>query len=337
MPERVLALSKTVSSIAYSRVEEFRRITRMMKILGLNAAIEAARSDNAGFGIVAEQVGTTAASIDELAEKLHDELSAKTVDLDELGRSLVAKIRGSRLADLALGMIDVIDRNLYERSCDVRWWATDSAVVDCAAKQDPLTCDLASARLGVIIDSYTVYLDLWVASADGRVLANGRPQQFSARGLNVGETEWFRKALETRTGVEFVACDITTSKVLNGAAVATYATAVRAGGQTDGKIIGALGIFFDWEKQSQVVVDSVRLAEQEREGTRCMIVNADRKIIASRGRAGLHEVFPLETGGRNMGSYTDVQGNLVGFALTPGYETYKGLGWYGVLAQNRAR
>ena len=26
--------------------------------------------------------------------------------------------------------IDLIDRNLYERSCDVRWWATDSSVVD---------------------------------------------------------------------------------------------------------------------------------------------------------------------------------------------------------------
>ncbi len=24
---------------------------------------------------------------------------------------------------------------------------------------------------------------------------------------------------------------------------------------------------------------------------------------------------------------------MVGFALTPGYETYKGLGWYGVILQ----
>jgi hypothetical protein len=42
----------------------------------------------------------------------------------------VAQIRGSRLPDLSLNAIDIIDRNLYERSCDVRWWATDSAIVD---------------------------------------------------------------------------------------------------------------------------------------------------------------------------------------------------------------
>ena len=35
---------------------------------------------------------------------------------------------GDRLIEIA--GVEIIDRNLYERSCDVRWWATDSAVVD---------------------------------------------------------------------------------------------------------------------------------------------------------------------------------------------------------------
>jgi hypothetical protein len=233
-------------------------------------------------------------------------------------------------------MIDIIDRNLYERSCDVRWWATDSAVVDCATQQTPAACDLASSRLGVILDSYTVYLDLWVASANGKVLANGRPQQYSVKGSNVAKEEWFRRALDTASGADFVACDISHSKELGGAAVATYATAVRAGGQVNGKVIGALGIFFDWDKQSQLVVDSVRLAEEERAATKCLIVNADHKIIASHARTDLNKTFPLATEGRNIGSYVDAEGRLIGFALTPGYETYKGLGWYGVLAQSRA-
>jgi hypothetical protein len=337
MPERVLALSKQVSAIATSRVEDIRKITRAARILGLNAAIEGARSNNAGFGVVADEVGNMSGNIARLAEALHDELSAKTVELEELGQKLIANIRGSRLADLALNMIDIIDRNLYERSCDVRWWATDSAVVGCADQRSAAASDLASARLGVILDSYTVYLDLWITSADGTVLANGRPQQYSVRGANVAGEEWFRRALGTRTGADFVACDITRSKELGGAAVAAYATAVRAGGQDGGKIIGALGIFFDWEAQSQLVVDSVRLAEGERAGTQCMIVNADHKIIASNARTGSGKTFPLKTGARSIGSYVDADGSLIGFALTPGYETYRGLGWYGVLAQSQAR
>ena len=78
--------------------------------------------------------------------------------------------------------IDLIDRNLYERSCDVRWWATDAAVV--AATQDPNPAALAHAsqRLGQILDSYTVYFDLVLADLDGTVIANGRPRQYQNGG-----------------------------------------------------------------------------------------------------------------------------------------------------------
>lgn len=34
-----------------------------------------------------------------------------------------------------------------------------------------------------------------------------------------------------------------------------------------------------------------------------------------------------------MGSYA-AQGVTVGYALTPGYETYEGLGWYGCIVQD---
>ena len=80
-----------------------------------------------------------------------------------------------------------------------------------------------------------------------------------------------------------MACDITKAKELGGAPVAIYATAVREDGKVDGKIIGALGIFFDWKKQSQLVVDSVHLADDERGETSCLIINAGHKIIASCG------------------------------------------------------
>lgn len=36
---------------------------------------------------------------------------------------------------------------------------------------------------------------------------------------------------------------------------------------------------------------------------------------------------------RLAGSYAEDGGDLVGYALTPGYETYRGLGWYGVIVQ----
>lgn len=333
MPERVLALSQQVSAIATSRVDEIRRITQMSKILGLNAAVEAARSHNAGFAVVANEVGSVAANIETLANQLHDELGSKTQELRELGEKLIANIRGSRLADLALNMIDIVDRNLYERSCDVRWWATDSAVVDCATGKDANACALASQRLGVILDSYTVYLDLWIADPDGKVLANGRPERYAVQGKNIAGEEWFQRGLETRSGADFIACDVRRCGFLEDAGVATYATAIRKGGANTGRVVGVLGIFFDWEKQSQAVVNSVRLTADERPRTRCMIIDARHRILASTQRDEVFNTYRIETGGEKIGSYVDGGGNLVGFALTPGYETYKGLGWYGVIGQ----
>jgi hypothetical protein len=235
---------------------------------------------------------------------------------------------------LALNMIDIIDRNLYERSCDVRWWATDSAVVDCVAAPAQQSSDFASGRLGVILDSYTVYLDLWIADGHGHVLSNGRPGQYpGVRGLNASGEEWFRRAMETADGTEFVACDISLNKALGNAPVAAYSAAIRDGGRTDGRILGVLGIFFDWEKQSQAVVDGVRLTADERANTRCMILDSKHRIIAASGGLNLFENCSIDTGEELMGTYEDKGGNIVGFALTPGYETYKGLGWYGALIQ----
>jgi hypothetical protein len=37
-----------------------------------------------------------------------------------------------------------------------------------------------------------------------------------------------------------------------------------------------------------------------------------------------------------MGSYVDPTGTVIGYALTPGYETYRGMGWYGVIVQRPA-
>ena len=43
--------------------------------------------------------------------------------------------------------------------------------------------------------------------------------------------------------------------------------------------------------------------------------------------------FPLETGDKDRGYYYGADGSLFAFAHTIGYETYDGLGWYGVITQ----
>ncbi len=190
MPERIIALSQQVSKVATAKVDQVRKVTRSTRILAVNAAIEAVRAGEAGVGfeVVAKEINAFSTAINVLADELQEELSAKIEQLTGLGRNLVAQIHANQTGrPLALNMIDIVDRNLYERSCDVRWWATDSAVVGCVARPEQAVRDHASRRLGVILDSYTVYLDLWIADSKGNVLASGRPNEYqrSVRGMNV--------------------------------------------------------------------------------------------------------------------------------------------------------
>jgi hypothetical protein len=337
-PERIVLLSERIGGIANQKIAQISSVTNETKILALNAMIESARAGEAGrsFSIVANEVKAVSARITEIADSLSSELAGSIAELTSLGRAMAEQVRGQRLVDQALKMIDIIDRNLYERSCDVRWWATDAAVVDALDTPGPASASHAAERLAVILRSYTVYLDLWIADATGRVVANGRTDLYpNVTGLDVSKEAWFQAAMATGSGDDYAAADIQPVAALRGAQSAIYSTAVRAGGEATGTPLGALGIFFDWEPQAAAVVKGVRLSDEERARTRCVLINARHRVIAaSDGRGILTETLPLNTaGGGTEGHYADPHGNMVGYALTPGFETYKGLGWYGVLVQ----
>jgi hypothetical protein len=337
-PYQIIQLSQRIGEIAEEKIARINKINRATSYLALNALIEASRAGAAGdgFGVVAREVKHVSGQITALSGELAEDLSAEVGRLVKLGDVVMAGMehqRGQRLTDLALNMIDIIDRNLYERSCDVRWWATDSAVVDALETRTQASTAHASRRLGVILDSYTVYLDLWVIDADGRVLANGRPQDYPrALGASVRGQPWFERAMVTRSGQDFVSTDIEPLAELGEALVATYSTAIRRGGDKDGEVLGVLAIFFDWTAQSRAVVEGVKFTEEERSRARAMLVDSQQRVIAaSDGHGVLEETVAFNYRGKSLGHTKAADGTLLGYARTPGYETYRGMGWYGVI------
>ena len=326
-------LMQSVRRISGDKIADIDLINREATYLAINALIEAARAGEAGrgFAVVAKQVKDVSGRISALTDELGKELAA-------ISQRMVTEFerqRGQRLADLALNMIDVIDRNLYERSCDVRWWATDAAVVDCAATPSAESAGYAAQRLAVILASYTVYLDIWVLDTAGNILANGRSGTYQVAGSSdAANAGWFRAAMATRSGEEYVTADVAVSGQLAGAEVATYATAIREAGGSDGRVVGVLAVFFDWARQAGTVVRNVRLTDDERSRTRCMIVDANGRVLAdSSGDSRKDGHFALPQDRHATGTFKSTGGALVGYALTPGYESYEGMGWYGVIEQ----
>src|ERR1700730_16301633 len=197
----IARLTAEVNQVACEKTKSIQKITNQMKMLALNALIESSRAGPqcAGFAVVAQEVRNVGQQVEAIARELETQLTKRTGSLMNSIEQMIERSRGERMVDLSLNAIELIDRNLYERTCDVRWWATDSAVVDCAATPDAASVAHASERLAVILGAYTVYLDLWLCDLDGNVLANGRPERFGVIGQNVATTKWFREARDLRS------------------------------------------------------------------------------------------------------------------------------------------
>ncbi|CAO4136096.1 methyl-accepting chemotaxis protein [Methylorubrum extorquens] len=330
------ASAQALKSRASSNLGAIQLIANRMKLLALNALIEAAHAGEkgAGFSVVAQEVRTVSTEVETLAAALGTGLSTGVDNLTEAVARLTGEARAARCVDLALNAVELIDRNLYERTCDVRWWATDAALVACGRDPSPENAAYAGERLGVILSAYTVYLDLWLCDLQGRVIAHGRPDTYpDILGAQVAAETWFRDARALPSGDDYTAVDGRTEARLRGAQVATYCASVREGGRPEGAPLGILAIHFDWQPQARAIVQGVRLGAGERERTRVMLLDARNRVIAcSRNEGVLSETYRLRTDGRSQGHYRDGD-RLVAFHDTPGYETYGGLGWRGVIEQ----
>jgi hypothetical protein len=339
--ERVAELTSVLSSKTEVAINQIDRINGETQVLAINALIEASRAGEVGkaFSVVAEEMSKLSKKIEDTTENMRRESLATMGEMGKIIDTQITNIRGVRLSDLALTNIDLVDRSLYERSCDVRWWAKDGSLVEALARKDKEGFEHAAKRLGVILDSYTVYHDLVLCDADGMVAANGRPDQFKSMGKNQKDTPWFKSALEANAKDAFGFQAVHRSPLVGDQLAVVFSCAIRENSQEDGKIIGVLGVVFNWEGLSQRIIESTPLSAEERNNCRICIVDSEGTLLADSRRKVLEGriQFPgldsllNEKKGFVMTEYEN-ENSCVGHALSPGYETYAS-GWHSLLIQ----
>ncbi len=312
-------------------------IASQTNMLALNATIEAARSGEAGRGFIV--VANEVKSLAKQAKENSDKFKLLIINRIQYGinvtEKMVQQVEGGRLTDMAQTLVQIIVRNLYERTADCRWWATDEAFWKCLEEPTQEYRDHATKRLGVINKFYGVYMNLVLADVEGNVVAVSRPDIFpGTMTANVKRDRWFYEAMNTQSGADYIVDDIHNSAIHNGNPTAVYSAAVRRHGELQGHALGVLGVFFDWGQQSRIIVQNEpTLTAEEKTRSRVLLLDGKMRIIQSSDGQGIYSQYDLQTGGQQMGSYYDGEGNIVAFAKTLGYEEYDGLGWYGVVIQ----
>jgi hypothetical protein len=345
-PERINRISNQVVEKMTASLAEIDAINLQVRLLSFNARIEAAKAGDAGrtFAVVAAEMEELSHKTAAAAGTLASESRAKLAELAAISQRLATDVRGQRLSDLAMTNIELIDRNLYERSCDVRWWATDPSVVE--ALENPTRAGVlaqTSGRLATILKAYTVYYDIVVADLTGRVLVNGKPRQFDSVGRNVSTQTWFRSALATASGDEFGFESVHASPLVGQRRILSYSCGIRTGGQAQGQLLGVLGILFNWDSLAQTVVENTPLTPEEKRGTRVCIVDNHGALLADTHQVPTKErlaVFAAVEAYRQKRGYKmlDHGGDqtLVAFGVSPGYETYAS-GWCGMIVQDQTK
>ncbi len=340
-PEKIRTLSRSLAENFDAALREIDSINLQTRLLSFNAQVEAARAGAVGasFSVVASEMQKLSQHTSAVARRMERETKTAVNELEGISETMAYNVRGTRLSDMALVNIDLIDRNLYERTCDVRWWATDSAIVAAAADPSPGNRSYASARLGVILDAYTVYYDLVLCDLQGNVLANGRPRAYRSIGSNARSTAWFAAAAASSSGNAFGFESVVANPLVDGKLTLVYSCSVRENGNANGRIVGVLGVLFNWESLAQAIMENTPIEPSQKAETRRLIIDDDGNVLADsfgkilQERFALKELDTLKSQKRGwIRTQSAGREAFVGYALSPGFETYA-TGWHSIIVQ----
>ena len=251
-------------------IDEIADINGRGRLLSLNARIEASRAGDklgAAFGVVAQEMQDLSNTTARVTHALSNGANQAITELERMSDAPATNVRGLRLSEYAGVNIDLIDRCLYERSCDVRWWATDASLVDALTDRTAAAYEYASRRLGVILDAYTVYFDLALCDTQGNVIANGRPKQFASQGLNV-ESSAVLVGRRIRPAAVSLAFNRPTNRLWSTTNGHWSIRAPFAKTEMPKEDIGVLGIVFNWDAPAQAIVHNTPLSSDEKGSTR---------------------------------------------------------------------
>jgi chemotaxis signal transduction protein len=250
--------------------------------------------------------------------------------IGDLQRAAVTSVLEEVRACSALG-IDILDRSLYERANDCRWWALDRSLQQVARAASTAgaagTSAEAAAVLRHIHGLYTVYSELLLLDARGRVLATstGTP------GAATVDAPWLPSALALRGDQAFVRSVFAASPLYDGRHTYVFAAPVSG----DSGNAGCVAIVFDSEAQIEAMLrdtlpvdgEGLPLAQASglfvtRSGT---VVASTHAVWKTGGAVPFADRLASLARGASSGLLLDIDGvpHVAGITMSGGYREYE--------------
>jgi len=231
--------------------------------------------------------------------------------------------------------IDIMDRNLYERANDCRWWALTKDFRDILAQSAISEKDRQKTHdiLSYIHSLYTVYSNLIVFDKHGVVLASTTQSEIVGTVLS---DEWVARCLTLSNERQYVVSEFVESKLYHQRATYVYAAAIQH--PSKAQTVGGIAIVFDSTPQFEsMLVDSIpRQTDDGEQRWNGYFVDRSMRIISSNNPQlgpgavlefpAIKEIIEQIEKGDSVAHILERDGQYyaVGISASKGYREYKG-------------
>jgi len=223
----------------------------------------------------------------EFSKSLLNEIGSTGVkanaSLSNLNQTIISSILKDSefLSSLA---IDIMDRNLYERANDCRWWALTSYFRE--AFDDLGSIHHKNGKISSILkyinDLYTVYTNILVFDKNGKVIALSNPKDDYLLG-KVLTQDWIEKTLTLSNTSKYCVSKFEDSNLYNNESTYVYSSAIRSL-KNDKQINGGIAIVFDSKPQFYSMLEETLPRDNNQkkiEGVFAFFTNRSKEIISS--------------------------------------------------------
>lgn len=235
---------------------------------------------------------------------------------------------------LASLSIDIMDRNLYERANDCRWWALTSTFKNLLAKETLEDSDRKqmSNILEYINGLYTVYTNLFLYDKEGTILAVSNRNENKLVDIQLGDN-WINKTVLLKDSSKYAVSNFDKTFLYNNKHTYIYNAPIFKTSNTQS--IGGIGIVFDATIQFQNMLRDAlpQIKGEIVSGIFSLFVEKNTKKIISCSDTSHcigslleleKEFFNLENGAE-LSKITPYKGKyyIVGAKCSSGYREYK--------------